>query len=105
MVKFNNIDYKLKGVIVHKGDSIENKEYIRILQHIGNLKEYSITLKLINQAYLLLFEKKIVAPYPSGILNAKLSINFLLSCSKLRTLMPNKDMMDLLVKIEENNIV
>ena len=33
-VKFNNIPYNLKGVILHEGDSIENGKYFRIFSKI-----------------------------------------------------------------------
>ena len=66
-INFNNIYYKLKGVIVHEGDSIEKGKYIGIIQDnstdswemidVQNLKGNPSNLKLINQAYVLLFER------------------------------------------------
>ena len=66
-INFNNTYYKLKGIIVHEGDSIKKGKYIGIIQDnstdswemidVQNLKGNPSNLKLINQAYVLLFER------------------------------------------------
>ena len=66
-VNFNNIPYKLMGVIVHKGDNLENGNYIGIFNFRMKTKYVNVfciqdkqnadMLHLINQAYLLLFER------------------------------------------------
>ena len=62
---FKSTYYKLKGVIAHEGDSIKKGQYIGIIQdnstasyeiiHPKNFKGYPS--KLIDQAYVLLFER------------------------------------------------
>ena len=66
-VNFNNTPYKLMGVIVHKGDNLDNGNYIgifnfRMKTKYDNVfyiqdKQNADMLRLINQAYLLLFER------------------------------------------------
>ena len=63
---FKNTHYKLKGLIVHEGESIENRRYIGIILNNSNylvemvnpnnFKGYPNNLNLIEQAYVLLFE-------------------------------------------------
>ena len=63
-VNFNNTPYKLMGVIVHKGDNLDNGNYIGIF-NLPITKKYNNVFHiqdkpnadLINQAYLLLFER------------------------------------------------
>ena len=73
-VNFNNTPYKLMGVIVHKGDNLDNGNYIgifnfRMKTKYDNVfyiqdKQNADMLQLINQAYLLLFERTspVIAP-------------------------------------------
>ena len=79
-VNFNNTPYNLKGVIVHKGDNIDNGNYIGIFSNIPlqtkynnmftieEIKQNPEKLQLINQAYLLLFERSAPVSPPSPII-------------------------------------
>ena len=71
---FDSCNSCLKGVILHEGDSIENGNYFGIFSKIlfdntdnntfdiETIKRDPKKLKLINEAYLLLFEKNEIAP-------------------------------------------
>ena len=79
-VNFNNTPYNLKGVIVHKGDNIDNENYIGIFSNIQlpttynniytieEIQQNQEKLQLINQADLLLFERSAPVSPPTPII-------------------------------------